>query len=103
MKADHRPRIRVISLYPCHRGFGFAVLEGIRLVDWGIAKLYSKNDEEFLARMEGMIDRYRPSHLALENNKHSRRGKGAQKRVNIAVDFCNLRNIPTVHIGRAEL
>lgn len=103
MKADHRPHIRVISIYPCHRGFGFAVLEGIRLVDWGIAKLYSKDDEEFLARMEGMIDRYRPSHLALEDNKNSRRGRRAQKRVNTAAAFATLRSIPTVLVARAEL
>lgn len=79
------------------------MLEGMRLVDWGIAKLYSRNDEEFLSRMEGMIDRYRPSHLALEDNEHSRRGNGAKKRANTAFVLGNLRNIPTIYVGRSEL
>ena len=102
MKADHRPHIRVISIYPCHRGFGFAVLEGVRLVDWGIAKLYSKKDEEFLARVERMIDRYHPSHLALEDHTNSRRREGVQKRVNTALGYGKLRGIRTVLVARAE-
>lgn len=67
--------IRVLGVVPCSKGFGFAVLEdGERLIDWGVAKLYSKNEEEFLGRVESLLRLYDVRILASEDVQTSTRG-----------------------------
>lgn len=58
---------RVLAIDPCSKGFGFAVLEAPdRLVDWGVACVWSGNSEAFLARVDAMIQRYSPTCIAIE-------------------------------------
>lgn len=96
MKADQRHYVRVLSVYPHHRGFGFAVLEHDRLVDWGLARLYSTANDEFLARVEAMIVKYRPHIIALEDHMNSRRGERAQRLVDTTLGYAKFRELQTI-------
>lgn len=103
MKADQRQYVRVLSVYPHHRGFGFAVLEHERLVDWGLARLYSTANDEFLTRVEAMIVRYRPHIIALEDHMNSRRGERAQRLVDTALGYAKFREMQTVLVPQNDV
>ena len=52
---------RVLALDPTHRGFGFVVLEGpTTLVDWGVKRVGPAKNQETIAKVSGLIERYRP-------------------------------------------
>lgn len=103
MKADQRHYVRVLSVYPHHRGFGFAVLEHERLVDWGLARLYSTANDEFLARVEALIVKYRPHIIALEDHMNSRRGERAQRLVDTALGYAKFWELQTVLVSRSDV
>lgn len=57
---DAPRKARMLSIAPVHGGFGFVVMEeGKRVVDWGVARLYSRNPEEAAVRVDQFMDRYR--------------------------------------------
>jgi hypothetical protein len=64
---------------------GFAVLEerGL-LVDWGLVRLYSEHDDEFLTRAEGIIERYCPVTIVLEASPDPRRAARVRRRIDAA-------------------
>lgn len=103
MKANQRQYVRVLSVYPHHRGFGFAVLEHERLVDWGLARLYSKGNDEFLARVEAMMVKYRPHIIALEDHMNSRRGERAQRLVDTVLGYAKFREVETVLVVQSDV
>lgn len=103
MKANQRQYVRVLSVYPHHRGFGFAVLEHERLVDWGLARLYSTANDEFLTRVEAMTVRYRPHIIALEDHMNSRRGERAQRLVDTALGYAKFRELQTVLVPQNDV
>lgn len=84
---------RVLAIDPCRKGFGFALLEGNRrLLDWGLAQVWTGNDREFLARVETLIERYSPAILVLQEPKDRRRSLRAVRRIRLlghrAASFC---------------
>lgn len=86
--------LRVLSIDPCSKGFGFAVFEGpLLLLDWGVARVLGKGDEGFLARIEWMIDRYQPILIVLEGKK-SRRGERSERRLERTAKLAESRRIP---------
>lgn len=95
---------RILAIDPSTKGFGFAVLEGNdRLVDWGVAGLWSKSDEEFLTRLEAMVDRYRPAIIAVEDTSSTRRGERAQRRIEAVVEYAELRDVHPILVSRSEV
>lgn len=97
---DRRYR-RVLSLDPSAAGFGFAVVEGgHRLIDWGVARIWSRNDQEFLARVEAMIDRYRPALVVLEDRSASRRRSRTLRRLRLVASHCQTRELPVAFVTR---
>lgn len=104
MSGAPRLSYRVLAIYPFYRGFAFAVIEsGARLVDWGIARVGEKADGEFVARLDALITKYRPTSLAVEDAEHPRRGKTALRRVDRAVGLARLVNIEPVPVSRGEV
>lgn len=92
---------RILSLDPSVAGFGFAVIEGgDRLVDWGVARVWSRNDREFLARIELMIDRYQPALVVVENRATSRRRSRTLRRLRLVVSYCSSRSLPVASVSR---
>lgn len=96
---------RILAIDPSTKGFGFAVLEGRgRLIDWGVAELYSRNDKEFLTRVEAIIDRYSPVVVAVEDVLvNQRRGERAKRRINAVVGYVHLREIHPAIVSFAEV
>jgi hypothetical protein len=75
----------ILAIYPTTSGFAFAVLEGTeRLVDWGVTRVWAKSDNEFLARLEALIERYSPVCLVVEEAARSRRGVRARRRITLS-------------------
>ncbi len=68
--------IRVLSIDPTSRGFGFAVFEGSdRLIDWGVAQARTDYNRQCLNRIQRLIERYKPCTLVIEETRRgSRRG-----------------------------
>src|ERR1700733_1678774 len=98
------PHLRILGLDPSTKGFGFAVLEARgRLVDWGVAQLYSKKDEEFLVRVEALVDKYRPAIIGLEDCTSTRRGERARRRIALAMDYARSRRIEAVLVSRDDI
>lgn len=95
--------IRILSIAPSTWGFGFALLDGKRLVICGVKKILVKGDEnrnrECVKRLGDLIDRWQPRILTIEdaNAKGSRRrpriralvlqiaGLAANRRLNVAL------------------
>ena len=95
---------RILAIDPSTKGFGFALLEGKgRLIDWGLARLYSSRDEEFVARLEAMIDRYRPSAIVVEDVSDTRRGERAKRKIEAAVGYARLRDVRPTLASRGEV
>ena len=72
-------------------------------MDWGVAELYSKKDEEFLVRVEALVDKYRPAIIALEDCAGTRRGERAVRRIALAADYAGSRKIGAVLVSRDDV
>lgn len=71
---------RVIGVDPTTQGFGFAVLEGPHLVDWGVCHVGSSRADAATPRFGDLMARYTPAVVAAEDCgvKTSRRGTRAR-------------------------
>lgn len=95
---------RVLSIAPCARGFGFAVLEerGL-LLDWGVARLHSKSDEEFGARFDALLDKYPPELVVLEDVSAVQRSPRLAATLETAARLASLRDLRVLHVGRGDV
>ena len=98
-----RGELRAIAIEITGRGFAFAVLEGPeRLVDWGGREV--KGDVSlFLAKLERLIERYRPDLLVLEEPAGSRRGGRAKEWLAWAEELAAKREVRSVAVSRDQL
>lgn len=95
---------RLLSIDPSGAGFGFVVVEGgDRLVDWGVARVWSRKDQEFLARVESMIDRYRPALVVVEDRAASRRQSRTLRRLKLVLSYCANRTLPVASVSRGSV
>ena len=81
MKSIHPKHIRILSIAPSTRGFGFAVLEDREtLVDWGVKSVKGNKNARSLVKVEELIAHYRPGVIVLHDNsaKASRRSARIQ-------------------------
>ena len=75
-------KVRVLGIDPGSRGFGYAVIEWpFNLVDWGVKSVRHKKKSRTLSRVLGLLRRYRPHVIVLENceDKDSRRCQRIEK------------------------
>lgn len=104
MTTPNRTIFRVLAIDPSSAGFGFAVLEDpTRLVDWGVAEIWSKSARAFVARVETLVDRYSPSLIVLEDVPNSKRRKRAAQRISSVSRYAATRRIATVKILRNKV
>jgi hypothetical protein len=102
--ANDRPYERVLGVYPCQTGFGFAVVEPRRgLIDWGEAELGRNVDDEFIERVVWQIRRCLPGMLAIEDWTNSLRGERTRRRTRAAVALAKRLGLATVVLSRMEL
>ncbi|MEQ1854888.1 MAG: hypothetical protein ABL963_00360 [Longimicrobiales bacterium] len=94
--------MRVLAVDPSTKGFGFAVLEGgKRLVDWGVARVWAQSDKEFLARVECLVERYRPAILVLEEVKGGRRSVRTIRRLGLVAEHAIQSGLRLVQVPRS--
>ena len=58
---------RILGIAPSTRGFGFAVLEGEGLIDWGVKTVNGDKNKQCLLKLEEMISHYQPDVMVLED------------------------------------
>lgn len=59
---------RILAVFPTTFGFGFVVFEGpLRLVDWGVKRIASKDHNENLTKIEACVEWFEPDTLVVEN------------------------------------
>ena len=97
------PYTRVLSIYPCRRGFAFAVLEGRdRLVDWNVAQLGIDIDGEFVRRLQALIEKYRPRLVVFEDCSTGRRGEKTQRRIEAGLSLSRYLDLRTILLTPGE-
>ncbi|HEX8167166.1 MAG TPA: hypothetical protein VF601_15460 [Beijerinckiaceae bacterium] len=66
----------MLAIAPVSRGFGFAVMESIRIpIDWGVKEVRHEKNALCLARAVKLLEGYAPAVLVLDDwaDRHSRR------------------------------
>jgi hypothetical protein len=95
---------RVLAIDPTDPGFAFVVLEGgYRLVDWGVARLWSKNGHEFLNRLEVLVDRYNPIAIVTEDRSNWRKESWPVKRWRMIEPYAGIRHLEYVAMSRDQV
>jgi len=99
---------RVLAIDPITRGFGFAVLDGPRLlVDWGVraTKPSPKPVERSLREIAALLEGYSPDRVVVEDclAARSRRGRRSQRLIERIVTLTGERGILVRRISRAGL
>src|SRR2546426_6156643 len=97
---------RVLAIDPITRGFGFAVLDGPRLlVDWGVraTKPTPKPVDRALREVTRLVEGYRPDRIVVEDClvARSRRGRRSQRLIERIVTLADERGVPVRRISRA--
>lgn len=66
---------RIFSIAPSTNGFGFAVMENGRLIDWGNRQAKKDKNKESLIKLDKLLSRYSPDVVVLQDveAKDSRR------------------------------
>src|SRR5439155_27108136 len=96
MSRAYTKDIRVLAIDPSTRGFGFAIIEGPnRLIDWGVKETKVNKKIKALKLIDGLIDRYQPNLLVLEDyeGKGSRRCRRIQRLIDGISTLASKRNI----------
>ena len=71
MREARDRQLRVLSIDPHPRGFGYAVFEGpLRLVDWGTRDVRQDKERGALHKIEELLRQYRPTVIVVEDCGH---------------------------------
>jgi hypothetical protein len=96
--------IRILSIAPSTRGFGFAVIEGDdKLVDWGLKWVNGNKNVGSLKKVEEMMALYQPNVMVLQDVKDSRRVLRTQKLIQQIVALAKSRKVRVVLFSRKQL
>jgi Holliday junction resolvasome RuvABC endonuclease subunit len=97
MKKNLSKYPRILAITPSSRGFGYAVLEGHKiLVDWGVKSVEGDKNSGSVAKVEELIAHYNPEVIVLEDTatKASRRSARIQaltKRLIAVAERCTIK------------
>jgi Holliday junction resolvasome RuvABC endonuclease subunit len=59
--------LQILGIAPSTRGVGFAVLEGEKLLDWGVKGVTGDKSTQSLMKVKTLIRHYQPTIVALED------------------------------------
>jgi hypothetical protein len=96
---------RVLAIDPTRVGFGFVVLEGTKLLDWGLRSRGKTPATDSVARAAELMERSRPHILVIENTaaKECRRGDRAGRLLSQIAKAAVIHDCKTVRISRNEV
>jgi len=67
MSPKHKAYHRILAIAPCSTGFGYALLEGEALVEWGVRSVKGDKNSGSVAKVEELMFRYEPEVVVLED------------------------------------
>ena len=103
LSPDHHRSV-LLSIYPFHRGMGFAVFDSVQgLVDWGIARLDPDNESEVVERLDGIREWNKPDRLVIENAGRTQRGPRARGCTQTALHWALHNRIPVTPVPRKSI
>lgn len=92
--------MRVLALDPIPKGVAFAAFEGEQsLLDWGFKTVSKGRRQDLVERIQGLITRYEPDVLVLEDVD----GRGSHRRPPARKMIASLRNLAAGNGLRCEL
>ena len=96
---------RVMAIAPSTRGFGFAVLEGHTLVDWGVKSVKGDKNSQCIKKLENLIAQYEPEVLVLQDYsaKGSRRSTRIRELGQQITSLASSRKLKTVMFSREQV
>src|SRR5882672_2531225 len=107
MNSRTKTEQRVLAIDPISRGFGFAVFEGPeRLIDWGVAHVRGEDRQaKCLKRVAGLVQRYEPGIVVVENwgKPGGRRRERARVLIQRIVCLASDRRVRTGKVSRREV
>ena len=96
---------RVLAIDPTSKGFGFAVLEGSALVDYGIREAKGDKNSASLKKIADLLELYQPQIIVLENPtaKGSRRCLRVQELIGEIKVLASAKKVKTCSISRLQV
>jgi Holliday junction resolvasome RuvABC endonuclease subunit len=79
MAQNNSKNLRVLAVAPSTRGFGFAVLDGERLINWGVKSVTGDKNSQSLLKLGKLLVFYHPDIAAFED--HSAKGSRRSARI----------------------
>ena len=100
---------RVLAIDPINKGFGFAVLDGPRvLLDWGLkgtTRMRGPRERWCLRQIDELIDSYQPDRILVEDCRApgSRRGKRCDALIAKIAKLAQKRGLPARRIALTRM
>ena len=97
---------RILAITPSTKGFGYAVLEGQKLlVDWGVKSVTRDKNAGSIEKVEEMIAHYDPQVMVLEDTaiKGSRRSPRIQALTKCLIAVAERRNIKVALFSQEKI
>jgi Holliday junction resolvasome RuvABC endonuclease subunit len=94
---------RLLAIIPSHRGFGYAIFDGIMLVDWGGKVLGGDLNAASLHEATYLLQQYQPDVLVLEDIANTKRGERIQALVRALVDLGKAHKVTVKHYSRDQV
>src|ERR1035441_8690507 len=97
---------RILAITPSTKGFGYAVLEGQKLlVDWGVKSVTRDKNAGSIEKVEEMIAHYDPQVMVLEDIaiKGSRRSPRIQALTKCLIAVAERRNIKVALFSQEKI
>lgn len=95
--------LRRLAVAPSTRGFGFAVLEGDKLVDWGVKSVSQNKNSCTLAKVAELLSLYHPALMVLEEAESTRRSTRIRKLHTKLVSLAKRHKIKVKLLTRAKV
>lgn len=96
--------IRILSIAPSTRGFGFAVIEGDdKLVDWGVKSVTKDKNTGSITKVDELLALYQPRVIVLQDVKDSRRAPRIRELIQQIVALAESRKVKVVLLSRKQV
>lgn len=105
MKTFSKKESRVLAIAPAHRGFGYAVMEGNKiLIDWGVKEVRDKR-ASYEDKISELLKLYQPDVIVTENvlDEKSRRSDRARGLLRIIANIAYEKKIEFCRVSKDDI
>lgn len=98
--------IRVLSIDPANRGFGFTIMEGKeKIIDWGVKEVRGNAINGYINKVIELIDLYQPDIIVVEDSVHkdSRRCQRVKELIKRIIGLAKEKWIKTYSYSRSDI